>query len=92
MAEQPIGEAGELLSWTILHMSLEPTIAAHLPLTIASVKLAQGPVIITYFNGQPQHTGQPVKIAPVAGPAGSQVLVARPAEDIRAPDIFQTSR
>ena len=90
--DQSIGEAGELLSWATLRTSLEPAIAEHLPLTIASVKLDEGPVVIAYFNGQPRRAGQPVKISSGNGPAGDQVLVARSADDSKLPDIFLTPR
>jgi uncharacterized OB-fold protein len=83
---------GALVSWTALHLSLEPAVSEHLPLTIVSVKLDEGPVVIAYFHGEPERVGQPVKLASVTGPAGTPVLVARAKDDSRLPETFLTAR
>ena len=86
----PMGKAGELISWTTLHTSMEPALHKHLPLTISSIKLAEGPVVIAYFDGQPDHIGQPVRISQLTDPTGTQVLVAQPPEATASPVLFQT--
>lgn len=77
VAEKAITSPGKLLSWTNLHVSLEPDLRPHLPLTIASVALDDGPVVITYFMGQPK-TGQSVNVGSSVDPIGRSVLIARP--------------
>lgn len=88
----PVGDAGRLVSWTTLQTSLEPALRQHLPLTIASVKLDEGPVVIAYFNGQPDKVGQSVNIALVADPAGTPMLVAQSHTDATPPETFLTAR
>ncbi|MGI9308269.1 MAG: Zn-ribbon domain-containing OB-fold protein [Gammaproteobacteria bacterium] len=86
----PIGKAGKLISWTTLHTSLEPGLNEHLPLIISSIKLAEGPVIVAYFDGHPDQIGQPVKISQVTDTTGNPVLVAQSFEARTSPVLFQT--
>ena len=76
VAESPVSGSGQVLSWTNLHISLEPTLRPHLPITIASVRLDAGPIVITYLVGQPV-AGQSVRIGSIVDPLGRSVLVAR---------------
>ena len=83
-----IDEAGTLLSWSILHTSLEPALRPYLPLTAASIALPSGPVVITYFKGNPASIGQPVRVECVMDPNGRFVLVAKGADDSASLDNF----
>ena len=83
-----VDEAGKLISWTVLHTSLEPEIRPHLPLTVASIELASGPVVITYFKGDATTVGQAVRLGCVVDPNGRFVLVAQPADEPASLDNF----
>lgn len=83
-----VDDAGTLISWSILHASLEPALRPHLPLTVASVKLASGPVVFAYFKGDPTSVGQPVRIGCVIDPNGRFVLVAQAADESMSDENF----
>lgn len=82
----PVGDAGTLLSWSTLHASLNQRLRPYLPLTVASIELDSGPVVMAYFSGLPNKAGQPVRIATVPDPSGTPVLLARARDDTTSPE------
>ena len=83
-----VDDAGTLVSWSILHSSLEPALRPYLPLTVASIELASGPMVVAYFKGDPASVGQPVHIRCIVDPTGRFVLVAQSADESVSPENF----
>ena len=76
LGPQVVDGAGELLSWTRLHASLEPVFRDRLPWLVASVRLRAGPVVLAHWAGAEPVIGQPVQVAMLRDPADREVLVA----------------
>ena len=66
----------ELLAVTTLHHSLEPWFGARLPWTVASLKLAAGPVVFAHVAAALAQPGRQLAVATARGPDGGWCLVA----------------
>lgn len=64
---------GHVLSHTVLRTSLDPWFRDHLPITVALVKLAAGPVLYA-FAPHPIAAGTAVRVRAVIDPSGEAVL------------------
>ena len=60
---QPQSGLGKLLAVSALHYSLEPALHSELPITIGSVKLAVGPVVIAYLRQTQLAIGDSVEVS-----------------------------
>jgi uncharacterized OB-fold protein len=80
LEQRTVNGAGSVLSWTRLHVSLEPEFRNRVPWCVVSVHLAVGPVVIAHWAGEEPRIGQAVRIATIQDPADRYVLVAMPAE------------
>jgi len=80
LAWQPQSGAGTLLASSTLHYSLEPALHGQLPIIIGSVKLAVGPVVITYLAASAA-IGASVTVQITRDCAGNPVLSAQPTEE-----------
>lgn len=72
---RPCDNAGKILAASILSHSFDADIAAKLPLSIVSVKLNAGPVVIAYAGSQDFDPGDKVCLT-VEDAAGGPALVA----------------
>lgn len=57
MGNAPVSGAGTLLARTVLHRSLSDAFSDQLPLAVGSVRLAEGPVVIAFLEGDPKPEG-----------------------------------
>jgi len=69
------GEA-EILAATALHHSLDPWFAARSPWTVASLRLAAGPVVFAHVRPALAQAGSRLRVANAHGPDGHWCLVA----------------
>jgi uncharacterized OB-fold protein len=70
---------GTLQAATTLHASFEPRLRDYLPLTVGSVKLDCGPVVIAYLEGAGGERSARVRVRSTRDLWEREVLVARPA-------------
>lgn len=72
---QPVPDTGTVQSITELQYSLEPAYTAHLPWTVASIKLDCGPVVLAHLAPGISITN-PVKLLIVQDETGNNMLAA----------------
>jgi uncharacterized OB-fold protein len=72
---QPVAASGVIQSLVQLHYSLEPGFAAHLPWTVASVRLDCGPVVLAHLQPGPG-SGDTIELRVVRDGSGNHMLVA----------------
>lgn len=73
---QPQAGLGKLLAVSALHYSLEPALHSELPITIGSIKLAAGPVVIAYLRQAELAIGDSVEVSIGRDSTGNAVLIA----------------
>lgn len=74
---QVVDGAGELLSWTRLHASLEPWFQQRLPWIVVSVRLRCGPVVLAHWSGDEPVIGQATVVHMTSDHKGREVLAAQ---------------
>ncbi|CAN7462388.1 zinc ribbon domain-containing protein [Phenylobacterium sp. LjRoot225] len=67
---------GVLLATSLVHRSLEPANAPHLPLRIGAVRLASGPHVVS-FVASDLRAGDRVRLAPASSAMDEALWVAR---------------
>ncbi|HMN79004.1 MAG TPA: OB-fold domain-containing protein [Burkholderiaceae bacterium] len=72
---EPVAAGGRLLASTTVHHSNDPSFRPRLPLTIGSVRLDCGPVVIAFVRAF-LPAGTPVIVHNRLDPSGAAVLVA----------------
>jgi uncharacterized OB-fold protein len=73
---QVVDGSAELLAATALHHSLDAWFAARLPWTVASLRLAAGPVVFAHCPADLAEPGRRLRVANARGPDGHGCLVA----------------
>ena len=68
--------AGVVLSITTLHHSLEEVFQERVPMSVGSIQLDCGPVVIAHLAANVDRSQQEVVVAIVNDSAGNRVLVA----------------
>ncbi len=71
-----VSPQGSLLSWTVLHTSLEPAFQKHLPCCIAEIKLDCGAQLIVQLAIEKPLALMPVIVEIGEGPQGTVLYVA----------------
>ncbi len=74
---EAVDPAGKLLSHTLVHVSNEETFRKRLPLSIGSVKLDCGPVVLAFLQQGAQKTGTRVAVKVETDESGRGILIAR---------------
>ncbi|MFW2422640.1 MAG: Zn-ribbon domain-containing OB-fold protein [Porticoccaceae bacterium] len=75
---QPQSGLGRLLAVSTLHYSLEPALHSELPITIGSIKLAAGPVVIAYLQQTEVTIGDSLEVSIGRDSSANAVLIATP--------------
>lgn len=78
LPEVAVDGRGRLIAEALLHSSLEPAIAATLPLRIGTVALDAGPHLIAMIGDAMLRAGAPVTVVSGENACGQPVLIAEP--------------
>lgn len=60
LAFAPASGTGEVDAWTVVHRAPRPGVAV--PYTIARIRLAEGPIVLTRLDGDDWRIGEPVRV------------------------------
>lgn len=85
---QAVPATGVIQSLVQLHYSLEPVYAAHLPWSVASVKLDCGPVVLAHLPPGLEPDAR-VNLRPIEDRAGNRMLLAAAADGAHATETAE---
>ncbi len=77
---RPADDRGRLLSWTLIHASIDPVFRDGVPWRVGAVALDAGPILITHLAADVNPSAPGVRVTRVNGPDGRAVWLAYPAD------------
>ena len=80
VSPQPADDRGRLLSWTLIHASIDPAFRDGAPWRVGAVALNAGPVLIAHLAAELGPSATSVRVTRVNGPDGQAVWLAYPAD------------
>ena len=79
LALLPAHDSGRLLSWTLIHASIDPVFRQAEPWRVGAVALDAGPTLIAHLTDDVDPASPRVQITCIDGPDGKAVWLAYPA-------------